>query len=66
MGCRASSCSTGSGHNSTTELNPILYSFGGGTGSGFAALLLERLSAEYSNKKCKLGRLAVKMTRTVG
>lgn len=31
----------------------IFHSFGGGTGSGFGALLLERLSAEYS-KKSKL------------
>ncbi|KAH7707146.1 alpha-tubulin [Aphelenchoides avenae] len=31
----------------------IFHSFGGGTGSGFAALLMERLQVEYS-KKCKL------------
>ncbi|XMA17584.1 hypothetical protein WAI453_010375 [Rhynchosporium graminicola] len=31
----------------------IFHSFGGGTGSGFGSLLLERLSADYS-KKCKL------------
>lgn len=31
----------------------IFHSFGGGTGSGFGALLLERLSAEYG-KKSKL------------
>ena len=31
----------------------IFHSFGGGTGSGFASLLMERLSVEYS-KKCKL------------
>ncbi|KAI2621511.1 tubulin/FtsZ family protein [Hypomontagnella submonticulosa] len=31
----------------------IFHSFGGGTGSGFGALLLERLSTEYG-KKCKL------------
>ena len=32
----------------------IFHSFGGGTGSGFASLLLERLSIEYG-KKAKLG-----------
>eukprot|EP00093_Oithona_nana_P012482 12482.XXX_792961_790461_1 [CDS] Oithona nana genome sequencing. len=32
----------------------VFHSFGGGTGSGFAALLLERLSIEYT-KKSKLG-----------
>uniref|UniRef100_A0AC35U9V3 Tubulin alpha chain n=1 Tax=Rhabditophanes sp. KR3021 TaxID=114890 RepID=A0AC35U9V3_9BILA len=31
----------------------IFHSFGGGTGSGFCALLMERLSMEYG-KKCKL------------
>ncbi|OBT54446.1 tubulin alpha-2 chain [Pseudogymnoascus sp. 24MN13] len=31
----------------------IFHSFGGGTGSGFGSLLLERLSTDYS-KKCKL------------
>jgi len=31
----------------------VFHSFGGGTGSGFAALLMERLSMEYA-KKCKL------------
>uniref|UniRef100_A0A0B7ASL3 Tubulin alpha chain n=1 Tax=Arion vulgaris TaxID=1028688 RepID=A0A0B7ASL3_9EUPU len=31
----------------------IFHSFGGGTGSGFTALLMERLSVEYG-KKCKL------------
>jgi tubulin alpha len=31
----------------------IFHSFGGGTGSGFGALLLERLSTDYG-KKCKL------------
>ncbi|OIW35541.1 tubulin C-terminal domain-like protein [Coniochaeta ligniaria NRRL 30616] len=31
----------------------IFHSFGGGTGSGFGALLLERLAADYG-KKCKL------------
>ncbi|KAI9831068.1 MAG: alpha-tubulin [Phylliscum demangeonii] len=31
----------------------VFHSFGGGTGSGFGALLMERLSAEYG-KKCKL------------
>ena len=31
----------------------IFHSFGGGTGSGFGALLLERLSADYG-KKSKL------------
>ncbi|KUI63142.1 Tubulin alpha chain [Cytospora mali] len=31
----------------------IFHSFGGGTGSGFGALLLERLATEYG-KKCKL------------
>merc|ERR1711881_12123 len=31
----------------------IFHSFGGGTGSGFGALLLERLSVDYG-KKCKL------------
>ena len=31
----------------------IFHSFGGGTGSGFGALLLEHLSFDY-NKKCKL------------
>lgn len=31
----------------------IFHSFGGGTGSGFGALLLERLSTDYA-KKCKL------------
>jgi len=31
----------------------VFHSFGGGTGSGFAALLMERLSMEYQ-KKCKL------------
>jgi tubulin alpha len=40
-------------------LNPlqgfvIFHSFGGGTGSGFGSLLMERLSMEYS-KKAKLG-----------
>jgi len=33
----------------------IFNSVGGGTGSGFASLLLEKISAEYNNKKCKLG-----------
>ena len=32
----------------------IFHSFGGGTGSGFASLLMERLSVEYG-KKSKLG-----------
>ena len=32
----------------------IFHSFGGGTGSGFGSLLMERLSMEYS-KKAKLG-----------
>lgn len=32
----------------------VFHSFGGGTGSGFASLLLERLSIEYG-KKAKLG-----------
>lgn len=31
----------------------VFHSFGGGTGSGFGALLMERLSLEYG-KKCKL------------
>jgi Tubulin/FtsZ family, GTPase domain len=31
----------------------IFHSFGGGTGSGFGSLLLERLSTDYG-KKCKL------------
>ncbi|KAA0191999.1 hypothetical protein HAZT_HAZT009545, partial [Hyalella azteca] len=31
----------------------IFHSFGGGTGSGFTALLMERLSCEYA-KKSKL------------
>lgn len=31
----------------------IFHSFGGGTGSGFTSLLMERLSLEYG-KKCKL------------
>ena len=31
----------------------IFHSYGGGTGSGFAALLMEKLTAEYG-KKCKL------------
>jgi len=31
----------------------IFHSFGGGTGSGFASLLMERLSTQYG-KKCKL------------
>lgn len=31
----------------------VFHSFGGGTGSGFGALVLERLAAEYG-KKCKL------------
>lgn len=31
----------------------VFHSFGGGTGSGFGALLMERLSVEYG-KKCKL------------
>ena len=31
----------------------VFHSFGGGTGSGFGALLMERLSVDYS-KKCKL------------
>ena len=31
----------------------VFHSFGGGTGSGFGALLLERLSLDYG-KKCKL------------
>lgn len=31
----------------------VFHSFGGGTGSGFGALLLERLSVDYG-KKCKL------------
>jgi len=30
------------------------HSFGGGTGSGFSALLMERLSVDYGAKKCKL------------
>ena len=30
------------------------HSFGGGTGSGFSALLMERLAADYGAKKCKL------------
>ena len=32
----------------------VFHSFGGGTGSGFTALLLERLSLDYG-KKAKLG-----------
>ncbi len=32
----------------------VFHSFGGGTGSGFTSLLMERLSIEY-NKKSKLG-----------
>ena len=32
----------------------IFHSFGGGTGSGFASLLMERLSVDYG-KKSKLG-----------
>ena len=32
----------------------VFHSFGGGTGSGFASLLLERLSVDYG-KKSKLG-----------
>ena len=32
----------------------VFHSFGGGTGSGFASLLMERLSMEYS-KKSRLG-----------
>ena len=32
----------------------IFHAFGGGTGSGFASLLMERLSIEYT-KKSKLG-----------
>lgn len=31
----------------------VFHSFGGGTGSGFSALLMERLSDNFS-KKCKL------------
>ncbi len=34
----------------------VFHSFGGGTGSGFSSLLMERLSAEYG-KKTKLGWL---------
>ena len=32
----------------------VFHSFGGGTGSGFSSLILERLSVEYG-KKAKLG-----------
>ena len=32
----------------------VFHSFGGGTGSGFASLLMERLSVEFG-KKSKLG-----------
>ena len=32
----------------------VFHSFGGGTGSGFASLLMERLSVDYG-KKSKLG-----------
>jgi len=32
----------------------IFHSVGGGTGSGFGSLLLERLSSDYGNKKTKL------------
>ncbi|KAK3817285.1 MAG: tubulin alpha chain-like protein [Benniella sp.] len=32
----------------------IFHSFGGGTGSGLGALLLEHLGTEYGTKKCKL------------
>ena len=32
----------------------VFHSFGGGTGSGFASLLMEKLSIDYS-KKSKLG-----------
>ena len=32
----------------------VFHAFGGGTGSGFASLLLERLSVDYG-KKSKLG-----------
>ena len=32
----------------------VFHSFGGGTGSGFSSLLMERLSVEYG-KKSKLG-----------
>ena len=32
----------------------VFHSFGGGTGSGFASLLMEKLSMEYG-KKSKLG-----------
>ena len=34
----------------------IFHSFGGGTGSGFTSLLMERLSVDYG-KKSKLGEL---------
>ena len=43
--CHATSCSQGF---------LIFHSFGGGTGSGFGSLLLERLSVDYG-KKSKLG-----------
>ena len=33
----------------------IFHSFGGGTGSGFTALLLETLSRDFGSKKSKLG-----------
>ncbi|XP_046452463.1 tubulin alpha-1C chain-like [Daphnia pulex] len=32
----------------------IFHSYGGGTGSGFTSLLLERIALEYGNKKSKL------------
>ena len=33
----------------------IFHSFGGGTGSGFTALLMETLSRDFGSKKSKLG-----------
>ncbi|QQP50629.1 Tubulin alpha chain, partial [Caligus rogercresseyi] len=40
----------------------IFHSFGGGTGSGFASLLLERLSIEYG-KKAKLCFSIIRLRR---
>lgn len=34
----------------------VFHSFGGGTGSGFGSLLLERIATDYG-KKCKLRSL---------
>ena len=58
MADQASGLQVGFSISSPCASNPqgflVFHAFGGGTGSGFASLLLERLSVDYG-KKSKLG-----------